>query len=75
MLTRTHLQNHAYANESRHTYVCDVCQLSNPARKDTESLKLVHPCLTLVITLLTAPLLAPIVPPVKGFPNLEMLAV
>ena len=23
-------QNHAYANKSRHTYVCDVCKLSNP---------------------------------------------
>ena len=23
-------QNHAYANKSRNTYVCDICQLSDP---------------------------------------------
>ena len=27
---RIHVQNHAYANKSRHTYVRDVRQLSNP---------------------------------------------
>ena len=27
---RTHVQNHVYANKSRHTYICNVCQLSNP---------------------------------------------
>ena len=28
---RTHIQKHAYANKSRHTYVRDVRQLSNPS--------------------------------------------
>ena len=27
---RTHVQNHAYASKSRHKYVCNVHQLSNP---------------------------------------------
>ena len=26
----THVQNHVYTNKSRHTYVCDIRQLSNP---------------------------------------------
>ena len=30
MSQHMHIQNHAYANESWHTYVCDVCKLSNP---------------------------------------------
>ena len=25
----THVQNHAYTNKSRGTYVCNVCKLSN----------------------------------------------
>ena len=29
----THVQNHAYANKSRRTYVGDVRQLSNPDRE------------------------------------------
>ena len=28
---RTHVQNHAYANNSKHTYVRHVPELSNPA--------------------------------------------
>ena len=32
MCQRTHVQNHAYANKSRSTYVFDVRQLSNPAK-------------------------------------------
>ena len=26
-----HVQNHAYTNKSRCTYICDICQLLNPA--------------------------------------------
>ena len=25
-----HVQNHAYANKSRGTYICNLCQLSDP---------------------------------------------
>ena len=28
---RMHVQNHAYANKSRHMYMCNICQLPNPA--------------------------------------------
>ena len=31
MCQRTDIQNHEYANRSRHTYVRDICQLFNPA--------------------------------------------
>ena len=27
---RTHVQNQAYSSNSKHTYICDVCKLSNP---------------------------------------------
>ena len=30
MSQHRHIQNHAYTNKSMHTYVCHVCQLSNP---------------------------------------------
>ena len=34
----THVQNHVYANKSRHLYACDICQLSNPVIRSANDL-------------------------------------
>ena len=39
MCQHTHIQNRTYANKSRHTYICDIHQLSNPVSANSNSLK------------------------------------